>query len=566
MLKGVKRGISDVVATVLIIMITIAAVGIVWAIIIPMIRDSVDSRCDNIDVSIQTGGYTCYDSGKKILMLQVVKGSSDINVTGLNVYLESEGSSFAFPTNLSFTRNEYKSFCVNASNVGEVDGVGVVPIVSSGMDSKECGKISISNIPSCVLTADSCNGMIGIYAEEEIPVEEEYPQFSSYADNSNTLIGSGLAIFNVSVLNTNGTVLLEINGENRTANLVSGNIYNVSFTITSGTYSYKWYAFGSGISNLINVSIVRNYVVDSQGSGTLNDPFKIYNWAGLDSIRNNLTASYVLINNLNATSQDYNGIGNNWKPIGNLSVQFKGSLNGKGYVISELNVTQSNKNYIGLFGSIYLANISNVFVRGNVSGKGYVGMLTGHSVNSFIINSSSVGIVVGSMDYTGGLAGYVNETIISNSYSIVNLTGGSYVGGLAGFIYSTGVGLSNSYSGGNVKGNARVGGLVGYIYSTVTFSNSYSIVNLTGGSYVGGLAGSVVGSGSNSYWYNRSQGLSCYSTGTGNVGCIAITDINYFKNYDNAPMNMTAGNGWDFNNIWSREGNGTDYPKLKWQN
>lgn len=43
-----------------------------------------------------------------------------------------------------------------------------------------------------------------------------YPQFSNYQDNNATINGSGTAFFNVTLENTNGTVLLEINGTNLT--------------------------------------------------------------------------------------------------------------------------------------------------------------------------------------------------------------------------------------------------------------------------------------------------------------------------------------------------------------
>ena len=50
-----KKGVSDVVATVLIIMITIAVIAIVWIGIMPMIRNSlsVGSVCGEVDLAAQ---------------------------------------------------------------------------------------------------------------------------------------------------------------------------------------------------------------------------------------------------------------------------------------------------------------------------------------------------------------------------------------------------------------------------------------------------------------------------------------------------------------------------------
>ncbi len=53
---------------------------------------------------------------------------------------------------------------------------------------------------------------LSIYA-----VDNLYPTFSNYWDNNASLVGSGVARFNVTVTNTNGTVFLEINNTNYTA-------------------------------------------------------------------------------------------------------------------------------------------------------------------------------------------------------------------------------------------------------------------------------------------------------------------------------------------------------------
>ena len=56
-----------------------------------------------------------------------------------------------------------------------------------------------------------------------------YPQFYNYSDNSGTLTNSGTANFYVNINNTNGTVILQIDGVNYTATNTS-NLYNVSNT------------------------------------------------------------------------------------------------------------------------------------------------------------------------------------------------------------------------------------------------------------------------------------------------------------------------------------------------
>ena len=89
-----------------------------------------------------------------------------------------------------------------------------------------------------------------------------YPQFSNYQDNSQRLVGSGVATFNVTIANTNGTVLFEINGTNHSATNVVGNIYNASVFLTNATYSYTWYSFGNGTDSLFNSSPSQNYIIN----------------------------------------------------------------------------------------------------------------------------------------------------------------------------------------------------------------------------------------------------------------------------------------------------------------
>ncbi|MDD5193118.1 MAG: hypothetical protein PHF67_00880, partial [Candidatus Nanoarchaeia archaeon] len=115
-----------------------------------------------------------------------------------------------------------------------------------------------------------------------------YPIFSNYSDNSGTFITNGTGWFNVTVENTNGTILLQINNLNYTATNLTSNVYNVSVDFTSaGTYSYEWISFGNGSSKNQNISLLRDYVVNSTsgtdsgtgGSGLGGAPSNnCYNW------------------------------------------------------------------------------------------------------------------------------------------------------------------------------------------------------------------------------------------------------------------------------------------------
>ena len=49
-----KKAISDVIATILIVMITVVAIGVVWIAVLPMVRDNLGSSdvCKDAGISI----------------------------------------------------------------------------------------------------------------------------------------------------------------------------------------------------------------------------------------------------------------------------------------------------------------------------------------------------------------------------------------------------------------------------------------------------------------------------------------------------------------------------------
>jgi len=63
-MRNQKRGISDLIATVLMVLIVIAAVGIIWSAISPMFRKQLDKPllCSAVELTINTeAGYTWYN-------------------------------------------------------------------------------------------------------------------------------------------------------------------------------------------------------------------------------------------------------------------------------------------------------------------------------------------------------------------------------------------------------------------------------------------------------------------------------------------------------------------------
>jgi len=149
-----KRGISAIVATVLIILITVAAVTIVWAAIIPMIKTNLEmgTICLDADVLIDdTSGYTCYDSNKSIVAVQVKKGSNDVDVSDIDIVLTSGGISKNIVTPFGLSPNAKKTFYVPL--IADSEEASISPVISIGNSKKTCDITDKVELRECNLAS-----------------------------------------------------------------------------------------------------------------------------------------------------------------------------------------------------------------------------------------------------------------------------------------------------------------------------------------------------------------------------------------------------------------------------
>ncbi len=260
------------------------------------------------------------------------------------------------------------------------------------------------------------------------------------------------------------------------------------------------------------------------GSGTVEDPYVITDVDELNLIRNNLSTHYILGNNINASATEtWNEDPENpgtyfgFEPIGDNMVPFTGTLDGRGYVITDLYIDLFSEfgSYVGLFGFIGDSGlIDNLRLEDiSISSWNYLGGLAGYNYGT-ITRSYTTGSVVGGGAEVGGLVGG-NYGDIENSYSTASVSSnpelGAEVGGLVGVHYD-GV-VNNSYATGEVAGARYVGGLIGMNVGTV--SNSYSTGNVSGNEFVGGLTGISEYPPSNSFWDTEASGQETSAGGTG---------------------------------------------------
>lgn len=291
-----------------------------------------------------------------------------------------------------------------------------------------------------------------------------------------------------------------------------------------------------------NVNFNNSILIKSlfaNGNGTVENPYEIETAEQLNYIRNDLTANYVLNNDIDLSNYD------SWIPIGDEEHKFEGMLDGQGYIISNLTINtatiyeteySNSIAYVGLFssasGAISNLNLQNISFDINDIGDVdeidyfYIGGISG--IGSSIVNCSvngnikvsalcdvNIGGIVGSGDatnytnidvksdasdvsshlysdvYCGGISGYAKNISNCVNYGYVHAVAQDYLycGGIIGeengkieccrnfgdVFGEIGAGYSGTYS--SFAGNCNVGGLVGAVSSgTLTCNANYGNV------------------------------------------------------------------------------------------
>ena len=131
-----KRGVSAVVATILIILIVVAAVAIIWGAIIPMIKDADFSSIDGVDLTIVTSeGYTVFDSEERLALVHVKRGTDEMDLIAVEIIFSVDGSSYTVNSDDVPEPNEARKYIIDLDDEefddfpdAIPDSVKVVPI------------------------------------------------------------------------------------------------------------------------------------------------------------------------------------------------------------------------------------------------------------------------------------------------------------------------------------------------------------------------------------------------------------------------------------------------------
>jgi len=156
-----KRGISELISTVLIILITISAASLIYSFVSPLIRDAMaeSKLCSNAGLEIVPED-SCYDAISKEAIIGISAGSNS-EISGISVVLAGGGTTSVRLSNgtVSGVRyresatidlplpDEARTYIIKTENIPS--SVTIYPIVKIGTNEKVCKNYAQSGLREC---------------------------------------------------------------------------------------------------------------------------------------------------------------------------------------------------------------------------------------------------------------------------------------------------------------------------------------------------------------------------------------------------------------------------------
>lgn len=392
----------------------------------------------------------------------------------------------------TYIRNNYATGDV-VENDEYRDGNGIAGLVGRFANGSIQDSYSVSRIDSGSPESTS-GGLVGMY-------ETTYTNISNSFWNTET---SGYSIGTAGTGKTNAQ--MKTLSTYTDANWDFSNIWKIDSTLNNG------FPFLSFLG---------------KGNGTSASPYEINSCGLFQSIKYNLTASYILTGDIDCS-------GYNWIPIGTSpNNAFMGNLNGNNHKISNIDIsTTDNGRYMGIFSSVENATIKNIKLENiTIDATEYdvVGGLAGSAgskLGKAVIENISLSGSIKGRGATGGILGYMNGSPANNLSSSASVYGYGDVGGLIG---AATVDVTNSYASGDVYSQGEnTGGLLGFSSGKVT--RSYALGSVTSSAAnAGGLIGFANG-GDVQYCYAEGNIISIDSSVGGLIGWTYSKVLDSFAN------------------------------------
>ncbi len=312
---------------------------------------------------------------------------------------------------------------------------------------------------------------------------------------------------------------------------ITTNSYTLSDVAYGKTYTVKVKAINE-ISETefseISIEVKASVLLDKTSDGA----YIVRNAADFKQILNDLTATYEIWGNIDLTGDNNVDIGTAEAPF---TGKIKGNLNGEGNKPT-ITLEKTGTSNLGLVNYLGAGEISNLKLKGNITGDSVMGSAAGSVVgaakvsyidNYAVITSTSTD-ATDTNSVTGNIGGIIGsvgdynaEISYCNNYASVapcslyrnNI---NRVGGIIGGTGNASIKLSFCYNYGEVKGKQFVGGIVGQTGNTISITDCANYGEIGGGTgsrytQIGGIIGS--GFGTISRCYNTGNILGGQSIG-----------------------------------------------------
>lgn len=323
-----------------------------------------------------------------------------------------------------------------------------------------------------------------------------------------------------------GKIALEI-----TPNETYGNIVQVS-ALNVDTNPMLWTMYYNNVSDKYAQEFFKLPLSKfAGGDGSGDNPYKIATIGDLQCVRDNLTANYEIINDIDADGVEF-------VTLGRPSAPFMGTLKGNGHTISNFTLSGtgdpnamfsyadkaviSGINFlnptVNISGSSYNALLASQIQRTTISDVHVVGLSVdskaavefGALVNTASLNSaiidcsvSNASISLPNASIVGGIVAdtRTGATVASSAFT-GSITAKSVVGGILGTASSNAGGITDCHVDADLAAENIVGGIVGemdhrilvdrcYVEGNLSASKTFGTRIVNKGYAVGGIAGSI---------------------------------------------------------------------------
>lgn len=185
--KGInKRGLSTIVTTLIVILLTLVAIGIVWAVIKNMLDESVDNiSLDQITIDLEIKSAKINGWGN--LDVGVKRNIGNGRITGV-AFIISDGvkEEIIKMINVNLSELEEKSFNINYS-VSKINKISLAPIFTTDSGKEKIGRIVNNFEPSNKETMRSISGLVSWWKFDNVIGTSIYDEMGK---NNGTMIGN----------------------------------------------------------------------------------------------------------------------------------------------------------------------------------------------------------------------------------------------------------------------------------------------------------------------------------------------------------------------------------------